>query len=230
VEDGGRVWQFTTASVQDAFAKGWTEKSLLSALDQLTQRKVPWALRALLGEPGRGRVRVREVRCCVVAEAKVIEDVVQLPGFIGLAPTVAGSALAPSEVVARLHAEGFAAVEDPSSNSVVVRRQKERVVTDVEQTEPAPFELPDLDADEPSTAQIVRSRNSKLSGDEVALLASAIDGRSDVRIYYVNRKGESSQRTITPNGWEGPFLLAWCHIRQADRWFSVERISAVSPA
>ena len=56
-EDGARVWRFTPAGVRAAFARGWTEESLPAALDELTQRKVPWALRALLGERGRGRVR-----------------------------------------------------------------------------------------------------------------------------------------------------------------------------
>jgi hypothetical protein len=84
-----RVWQFTTASVRAAFGQGWTGESLLASLNELTQHNVPWALRALLGERGRGQVR--EVGCCVVAEAKVIVEVVRLPGFVELAPTVAGS-------------------------------------------------------------------------------------------------------------------------------------------
>lgn len=234
-EDGARVWKFTTASVRAAFAQGWTGESLLAALNELTQHNVPWALRALLGERGRGQVRVREVGCCVVAEAEVIAEVVRLPGFVELAPTVAGSATASSKVVAQLRAEGFAVVEDPSSGSVVVRRtRKARAVTPVEEAEPVAVEpvavdLPDLDADEPSTAQIVRGRNPTLSKKAVALLAGAIDEQSDVRIDYVDGKGEASRRTITPIRWDGPFLLAWCHMREADRQFRVERIKSVSP-
>ncbi|WP_410667976.1 helicase-associated domain-containing protein [Amycolatopsis sp. cmx-4-68] len=226
-EDGARVWQFTPASVRMAFAQGWTGESLLAALDELTQQNVPWALRALLGERGRGHVRVRAVGCCVVAEAEVVAEVVRLPGFVELAPTVAGSALAPSEVVAQLQAAGFAVAEDPSSGSVVVRRRK--AVAPVEEGQPGAVDLPDLDAAEPSTAQIVRGRNPKLSTKAVALLAKAIDGQSDVRIDYVDGKGEPSQRTITPIRWDGPFLLAWCHKREADRQFRVERIQSVSP-
>ncbi|WP_433261154.1 helicase-associated domain-containing protein [Actinosynnema sp. CS-041913] len=229
VEDGARVWQFTPASVRAAFARGWTGESLLTALNGLTQRNVPWALRTLLGERGRGQVRVREVGCCVVAEPNVIAEVVRLPGFAELAPTVAAGAMTPSESVAQLRAEGFAVVEDPSSGSVVVRRRrKARAVAPVEEAEPVAVDLPD--PDEPSTAQIVRTRNRKLSTKAVALLAGAIDDRSDVRIDYVDGKGESSQRTITPIGWDGPFLAAWCHLREADRQFRVERIKSVSPA
>jgi hypothetical protein len=231
VEDGARVWQFTMASVRAAFAQGWTGESLRAALDELTQQKVPWALQALLGERGRGQVRVLEVGCCVVAEAKVIAEVLRLPGFVELAPTVAGSAMASSELVARLQAEGFAVVEDPLSGGVVVRRlRKARAVTPVEEVEPVAVDLPDLDADEPSTAQIVRGRNRTLSKKEVALLAGAIDEQSDVRVDYVDGKGASSRRTITPIRWDGPFLLAWCHMREADRQFRVERIRSVSPA
>ncbi|TCO59511.1 helicase-associated domain-containing protein [Actinocrispum wychmicini] len=225
VEDGARVWQFTTASVRAAFAQGWTGESLLASLNELTQHNVPWALRALLGERGRGQVSVREVGCCVVAEAQVIAEVVRLPGFVELAPTVAGSVMASTELVAQLQAEGFAVVEDPSSGSVVVRRAP--VAAPVDEAEPV--DLPDLDAAEPSTAQIVRGRNRRLSKKAVALLAGAIDEQSDVRIDYVDGKGESSSRTITPIGWDGPFLLAWCHMREADRQFRVERIKSVSP-
>nr|CEL13164.1 probable DNA-binding protein [Kibdelosporangium sp. MJ126-NF4]CTQ98852.1 probable DNA-binding protein [Kibdelosporangium sp. MJ126-NF4] len=230
VEDGARVWKFTTASVRAAFAQGWTRESLLASLAELTQQNVPWALRALLGEQGRGQVRVREVACCVMAEAKVIAEVVRLPGFVELAPTVAGSAMASSELVARLQAEGFAVVKDPSSGSVVVRRvRKARAVAPVEEVEPVAVDLPDLDADELSTAQIVRARNRALSEKAVALLTGAIDELSDVRIDYVDGKGESSRRTITPIRWDGPFLLAWCHMREAERQFRVERIKSVSP-
>ncbi|WP_103338271.1 helicase-associated domain-containing protein [Amycolatopsis sp. CA-126428] len=225
-EDGARVWQFTPASVRAAFAQGWTAETLLAALDELTRQNVPWALRALLGERGRGQVRVRAVGCCVVAEAEVVAEVLRLPGFVELAPTVAGSVMTPSDVVVVLQAEGFAVVEDPSSGSVVVRRPKARAVTPVEVE---PVELPDLDADELSTAQVVRGRNPKLPETAVALLAGAIDERSDVHIEYVDGKGEPSQRTITPIGWDGPFLLAWCHKREAERQFRVERIRSVSP-
>ncbi|KOX34185.1 hypothetical protein ADK67_04330 [Saccharothrix sp. NRRL B-16348] len=224
VEDGARVWRFTPASVRSAFARGWTGESLLAALEGLTRQDVPWALRSLLGERGRGQVRVREVGCCVVAEAGVIAEVVRLPGFVALAPTVAGSAVAAPEAVARLREEGFAVVEDPSSGSVVVRRRKAPAVAPV-----VAVDLSDLAADEPSTAQIVRRLNRGLPQKSVALLAEAIDARSDVRIDYVDREGESSQRTITPIEWDGPFLSAWCHLREADRQFRVARIRSVSP-
>lgn len=226
VEDGARVWRFTPASVRSAFAEGWDGESLLAALDELTGQNLPWALRALLGEPGRGRVRVREVSCCVVAEADVIAEVVRLPGVVELAPTVAGSATAAPELAALLRAEGFAVVEDPSSGGVVVRRREARA----DEVEPVPVDLSDLEPGEPSTAGIVRSLNRALPKKAVALLAVAIDGRSDVRIDYVDGKGESTRRTITPTGWDGPFLVAWCHLREAERQFRVARIKSVSPA
>ncbi|MEV8436122.1 WYL domain-containing protein [Actinosynnema sp. NPDC051121] len=50
-----------------------------------------------------------------------------------------------------------------------------------------------------------------------------------MRIDYVDGKGESTRRTITPTGWDGPFLVAWCHLREADRQFRVARIKSVSP-
>ncbi|WP_306750060.1 helicase-associated domain-containing protein [Saccharothrix yanglingensis] len=228
VEDGAQVWRFTAASVRAAFARGWTAESLLAALTDLTRQDVPWALRVLLGEQGRGQVRVREVGCCLVAEAEVVAEVVRLPGFVELAPTVVGSAMAPAEVVARLLAEGFAVVEDLSSGNVAVRRRKPQAVDPAE--EPVPVDLSDLVAGEPSTAQVVRGLNRELSDEAVALLAGAIDEKSDVRVDYVKKGGEFSQRTITPIRWDGPFLVAWCHLREDERQFKVTRIKAVSPA
>nr|BFE50419.1 hypothetical protein GCM10017745_38460 [Saccharothrix mutabilis subsp. capreolus] len=222
VEDGARVWRFTRASVRAAFARGWTAESLPAALEGLTGGGLPWALRVLLGERGRGRVSVREVGCCVVAEEGVVAEVVRVPGFVELAPTVAGTGMASAEAVPLLLAQGFSVVEDPASGGVVVRR---RAVAPV-----APAASAGVPAREPTTAQVVRRRNRKLSKQAVELLAGAIDGRSDVRIEYVDGKGESSQRTITPAGWDGPFLLAWCHLREADRQFRVERITSVTPA
>ncbi|MFE9749412.1 WYL domain-containing protein [Saccharothrix saharensis] len=84
--------------------------------------------------------------------------------------------------------------------------------------------------DGPTTARFVRSRNRALSAEAMALPAEAVDGKSDVRVEYVDGKGESSRRAITPIRWDGPFLVAWCHLREAGRQFRVERIRAVTPA
>jgi hypothetical protein len=227
VEDGAQVWRFTAASVRAAFAQGWTAESLLVELNELTRQDVPWALRVLLGEQGRGQVRVSEVECCVIAEAEVVAEVVRLPGFIELAPTVAGSAMASAEVVAQLLAEGFAVIEDPSSGNVAVRQRKPRTVEPVQ--EPVPVDLSDLAEGEPSTAQAVRGLNKELTDEAVALLAEAIDEQSDVRIDYVKKEGQFSQRTITPTRSDGQYLVAWCHLRDEERQFKVSRIKAVSP-
>jgi hypothetical protein len=48
----------------------------------------------------------------------------------------------------------------------------------MEEEKPVAVDLPDRDADEPSTAQIVRGRNRRLSKKALALLAEAIDERS----------------------------------------------------
>jgi Helicase conserved C-terminal domain len=195
VEDGVRVWQFTAASVRRASAHGWTGESLPATLDELTRQNVPWALRALLGERGRGRVQVREVGCCVIAEADVITEVVRLPGFVELAPTVAAGA-----------SSGPCGSGGAGSGG-----------------------LSDLNAEEPSAARIVRMLNRKLPEEAVMLPAGAIDDKSDVRVDYVDKKGDSEQRIITPLRWAGPFLWVWCHLRDAERKFEVARIRSVSP-
>lgn len=76
----------------------------------------------------------------------------------------------------------------------------------------------------------MRRRNPGLPESEATLPATAVDRLSDVCIEYVDGKGESSRRTVTPIRWDGPFLVAWCHLREAERQFRVERIKAVSTA
>jgi predicted DNA-binding transcriptional regulator YafY len=69
-----------------------------------------------------------------------------------------------------------------------------------------------------------------LSGIERRLLTHALDTGEAIRIDYVNGDGNPSSRVIENAELDGPFLSAWCHLRNDQRIFHVGRITAIAPA
>ena len=67
-----------------------------------------------------------------------------------------------------------------------------------------------------------------LDGAEVAVLADALERGLDVRIGYPNKR-ERHLREIRPQQLYGRWLIAWCHLRSAEREFTVAGIESVSP-
>ena len=68
-----------------------------------------------------------------------------------------------------------------------------------------------------------------LSAVEQALLAESIAGGMAVRIGYTNAGGRSSARVIEPIELDRHLLTAWCHLRDEERMFALDRIDAVDP-
>jgi predicted DNA-binding transcriptional regulator YafY len=68
-----------------------------------------------------------------------------------------------------------------------------------------------------------------LDGAEVAVLADDLQRGLDVRIGYRNREGNRTVREIRPQQLYGRWLNAWCHLRSAEREFTVSGIESVSP-
>ena len=64
---------------------------------------------------------------------------------------------------------------------------------------------------------------------EVAVLAHALERGLDVRIAYRNRQGNGSVRDIRPEQLYGRSLIAWCHLRSAEREFAMSGIESVGP-
>jgi len=62
----------------------------------------------------------------------------------------------------------------------------------------------------------------------VALLADALDRRRDVQIVYRNQAGNRSARVVRPEQLYGRWMVSWCHLRAAEREFTVSRIESVS--
>jgi hypothetical protein len=76
----------------------------------------------------------------------------------------------------------------------------------------------------------VRLSSTNLTTSEARILAHAIDHGQPVTISYVNRDGNPSNRTIDNIELTGGSLLAWCRLREDERWFNLKRIIAVEPA
>ncbi|NUR61395.1 MAG: hypothetical protein HOV87_22445 [Catenulispora sp.] len=81
------------------------------------------------------------------------------------------------------------------------------------------------------TFRTISSHARNLTAAEARILAHAVDSRLPVTIDYVNRQGGASSRTIENIQLAGgSALLAWCRLREAERWFNLDRILAAEPA
>jgi predicted DNA-binding transcriptional regulator YafY len=60
-------------------------------------------------------------------------------------------------------------------------------------------------------------------------LAFAIDQQLPVKITYQSASGGTTTRVISDIEMINGLLYAWCHLRNDDRVFSLDRIQAVAP-
>ena len=67
-----------------------------------------------------------------------------------------------------------------------------------------------------------------LSTDEVHQLAHAIDTGGPVVIGYESGSGARTRRMISMAQLVGTTLVAWCHLRNDERYFSVQGVLFVS--
>jgi predicted DNA-binding transcriptional regulator YafY len=77
------------------------------------------------------------------------------------------------------------------------------------------------------------STDHSVTSDVVALLSHAAQTRQRVRLCYRNYSSDESERTVDPFGivnlgrrW---YLAAFCHLRQDERVFRIDRITEVTP-
>jgi len=68
-----------------------------------------------------------------------------------------------------------------------------------------------------------------LDDAELALLADAVDNHADVLIAYRAATGSRTIRQIRPQQLYGKWLDSWCHLRNAQRDFTVANIESVAP-
>jgi XPB/Ssl2-like helicase family protein/WYL domain-containing protein len=243
------TWRFSPASVRGALDAGWTADELRAELVAISERELPQPLDYLISDVTRrhGTVRVRQVRACVTgAEADITEMLhtrsLQSLGLRKLAPTVLAASAGVDELLSRLRAAGFAPMPEDDDGVVIVperaapsARRARRKHTSPARSRIAAADLAArLLADEqlvlasPMQDELANLASS-LDVAEVALLADALEHGRDVRIVYRNRNGNRSVRDIRPHELYGPWLHAWCHLRSAEREFTVSGIESVSP-
>ncbi|UJW35009.1 helicase-associated domain-containing protein [Saccharothrix sp. AJ9571] len=246
------VWRFSPASVRAAFDAGWTAERLRTELAAVSARPLPQSLEYLVADVARqhGKVRVRGMRSCVVADETMITEVLHTRSLAKLslarvAPTVLSSPYELDDLLARLRAAGFSPVPEDATGTVIVeQRQEHRAAAPrraLARTAPrarlgaaelAKHLLADPGGEDgaPSeTFERLAQLGSGLTDTELILLADALDHERDVLITYRNKTGNRTVREIQPNQLYGRWLVSWCHLRDAQREFTVTNIESVAP-
>ncbi|WP_282689581.1 MULTISPECIES: helicase C-terminal domain-containing protein [unclassified Streptomyces] len=94
--------------------------------------------------------------------------------------------------------------------------------------EPAPF-----DGGAPfatDTEEIVAGWAKRLPYSDIRQLAHAIDTGQAITVEYVATSGNRTVRTLSRLELDPPYLEAWCHLRDAERVFTLSRIHGVMSA
>ncbi|MFD9374079.1 helicase-associated domain-containing protein [Streptomyces sp. NPDC059999] len=79
------------------------------------------------------------------------------------------------------------------------------------------------------TEEIVAGYAKHLSYSDVRQLAQAIDAGTAITVEYVATSGSRTVRTLSSLELDPPYLEAWCHLREAERVFTLSRIHGVMP-
>lgn len=251
------TWRFTPASVRGAFDAGWTADDLLTELKTISSHPVPQPLEYLVNDVARrhGQVRVRGMRSCVIADEALVTEILHTRALhrlhlSQLAPTVLASPKDLQEVLTRLRAAGLSPVPEDATGAVIVDARAEHqapmpehVATTAHRprsqctaAELAGQLLADPDghtaqaAADSGTGQLLAQLNPRLCDAELDLLADAVDHQTDVLITYQDKNGTRTTRAIRPQQLYGRWLDSWCHLRGAQRDFTVAGIESVGPA
>ncbi|OIV35239.1 hypothetical protein BIV57_22635 [Mangrovactinospora gilvigrisea] len=80
------------------------------------------------------------------------------------------------------------------------------------------------------TEEIVAGYAKHLSYSDVRQVAHAIDTDSAITVEYIATSGNRTVRTLSDLELDPPYLNAWCHLREAERVFTLSRIHGVMPA
>lgn len=245
------VWRFTPESVRHAFDAGWSADDLRTGLTRLSERPLPQPLEYLVDDVARrhGKVRVRGMRSCVLADEATITELLHTRslrklGFARLAPTVLSSPLPPGDVLPTLRAAGLSPMEEDDTGTVLIETRGEHdgaaAIRSSSRTRIGAAELaekllsdPAAEPDEDEIPELVgalSAMNRHLNDAEITMLADAIENQRDVLITYVSKTGSQTVRPIRPHAMYGRWLDSWCYLRQDQRDFTIANIRTVSPA
>jgi len=80
------------------------------------------------------------------------------------------------------------------------------------------------------TEEIVAGYAKHLSYSDIRQVAHAIDTGAAITVEYVATSGNRTVRTLSDLELDPPYIEAWCHLREAERVFTLSRIHGVMPA
>ncbi len=250
-----RTWRFSPASIRAALDAGWTAQDLLTELATISDRPIPQPLEYLITDASRrhGQVRVRGMRSCVIADDALITEILHTRSlnklhFSQLAPTVLSSPNNLDEVLKRLREIGLSPMAEDAQGTVIVEAREDhqapaldRAIIAKPRSALSATELARRLATDPlgetlwaaadsDTFDLLAQLNCHLDDAELELLSDAVDHHNDVLIVYRDKNGSRSTREIRPQQLYGKWLDSWCHLRNAQRDFTIANIEAVAPA
>ncbi|MGN6606219.1 MAG: helicase-associated domain-containing protein [Jatrophihabitans sp.] len=257
---GATVWRFTPGSVRRALDEGYSAAGLLEDLAAVASAELPQPLRYLVEDVGRrhGHIRVAPAVSVLRSDDEVL--VRQLAGdrsllHLGLrqlAPTVLVAAVDMATALTGLRAAGYLPMPDGElidltsghapRDPVVQARNGSTRPRRLLFGEPLPPADPavvaqrlsrpraETDTRTPTEHELVRFGADGLDLDEIRLLAHAIDTGGPVTIDYLSGTGRITRRTISAATLDFGVLIAYCHLKDAERHFRVDRIEGVLPA
>ena len=244
---GATVYRFTPGSVRRGFDAGWSSGDVLDLLSRHSRTPVPQPLSYLVEDVARrhGRIRVGAAAAFVRSddEATLGELLTDRRAaslrLRRLAPSVLSAQSPPDVVLARLREMGYAPAAESPDGELVVRRPEARRARGSASRRPAvrtgtapPSPQPALLAaavralragERASTVTVGRP-----AADVLAMLTQAAGAGESLLIGYVDAEGRGSQRVIEPLVVEGGHVVAYDHLRGAQRSFAVHRITGVS--
>lgn len=250
---GASIWRFTPTSIRAALDAGWTAQDLVAELRAISDRSVPQPLEYLITDAARrhGKVRVRGMRSCVIADEASITEILHTRPLhrlhlSRLAPTVLASPRELDDVLTGLRDAGWSPMAEDAQGTVIVetRQDHEAAQSGHIPTATPPEQLSATDlarqlAADPHgqaerstdsvTFEVLAQHNSHLGDAELVLLSHAVDHHNDVFISYRDKKGNRTTREIRPQQIYGKWLDSWCHLRNAQRDFTIANIESVSP-
>ncbi|MFB7128021.1 helicase-associated domain-containing protein [Kitasatospora sp. NPDC056273] len=99
----------------------------------------------------------------------------------------------------------------------------------------APQEAPEPDPDDgrpyaSDTEEIIAGYARNLSFTDVRQLAHAVNEKQPITVEYTATSGNTTVRTLSRLELDAPYLHAWCHLRDAERVFTLSRIHGVMPS
>ena len=247
------IWRFTPTSIRHAMDAGTTPTTLIEELTGIATTPLPQPLTYLITDIGRrhGLLRITPTFTCIhshdttlLAEITSDRKLTKLDLRL-LAPTVITTPTPPATILKALQDAGHYPVTEDHTGLIHLPPPPRRPPAHTPPanrapsiTKPAPnlhkiaARLLRTPIASPATAtrtETLLTRQAKhLSPAEVRQLAHAIDTHNRIRITYQSRTGAPTQRTIDHLRLSGPYLYAWCELRNAERVFTLTNIHTVT--